>query len=108
MEFIHALLPPWAENHCYRVYANGLAIADLAGWSTAQHGSENGAEALGWNRELWFLTAMLHDIGWDDQENLKTRLSFEIFGGIKARELLMRWGAPQEVRKLLTKFVSLS
>lgn len=79
------------------MYANGLAIADLAGWSTAQHGSENGAEALGWNRELWFLTAMLHDIGWDDQENLKTRLSFEIFGGIKARELLMRWGAPQEV-----------
>jgi hypothetical protein len=96
-EFIHTLLPLWAENHCYRTYAYGLAIADLAGWSTTNLGNPYGADALGWDKELWFLTAILHDIGWDAQENLQTRLSFEIFGGIKARELLMSWGAPQQI-----------
>lgn len=96
-EYIHALLPPWAENHCYRTYAYGLAIADLSGWSSSAPENEFGAEELGWNRELWFLTAILHDIGWDVQEVLKSRLSFEIYGGVKARELLMTWGASQEV-----------
>lgn len=84
--FIHALLPPWAENHVYRTYAFCLAIAELAGWSREE------AKRLGWDKEIWFLTALLHDIGWDAKDNFETKLSFEIFGGIKARELLVRWG----------------
>lgn len=91
-EFIHALLPAWGENHVYRTFAVGLAIAELAGWTTSPK-----AEELGWSRELWFLAAILHDIGWDMQENLNSRLSFEIYGGVKAREMLMKWGASQEV-----------
>jgi cyanamide hydratase len=91
-EFIHALLPPWGEHHVYRTFAFGLAVAELAGWTTSPQ-----SEELGWSRELWFLTAILHDIGWDAQDNLKSRLSFEIYGGIKAREMLMGWGASQEV-----------
>ncbi|KAF7972462.1 hypothetical protein HWV62_17952 [Athelia sp. TMB] len=91
-EFIHALLPPWGEHHVYRTFAVGLAIAELAGWTTAPL-----SEELGWSRELWFLTAILHDIGWDAQEVLRSRLSFEIYGGVKAREVLMGWGASQEI-----------
>jgi len=91
-EFIHALLPAWGENHCYRTYAFGLAIADSAGWT-----SSPAAQEYGWDKELWFLTAILHDIGWDEVENFKTKLSFEIFGGIKAREVLLAWGANPDV-----------
>lgn len=97
--FIHDLLPAWAENHVYRTYAFGLVAADFAGWSHSKPGEEHGAEKLGWDRELWFLTAVLHDIGWDAEGNLRedSRLSFEIYGGIKAREFLIGWGASQEV-----------
>ncbi|KAG8995706.1 hypothetical protein FRB94_008860 [Tulasnella sp. JGI-2019a] len=91
-EFIHALLPPWGENHVYRCFAIGLAISEHAGWTKSPR-----SEELGWDRELWFLAAILHDIGWDMQEDLKTRLSFELYGGVKAREILMGWGASQEV-----------
>ncbi|KAG8862573.1 hypothetical protein FRB96_001130 [Tulasnella sp. 330] len=91
-EFIHALLPPYGEHHVYRTFAVGLAVADLVGWTTSPQ-----SEELGWDRDLWFLTAILHDIGWDMQENLQSRLSFEIYGGVKAREMLMGWGASQEV-----------
>lgn len=92
-KFIHALLPPWGENHVYRTYAFSLAIAEVAGWSSP--GPE--ADRLGWDKETWFLAAILHDIGWDAQENFESRLSFEIFGAVKARELLLKWGASQEV-----------
>lgn len=94
--FVHDLLPAWAENHVYRTYAGGLIAADIAGWSKSNPGKQYGAEALGWDKELWFLTAILHDIGWDAEENLKSRLSFEIFGGVKARDLLFLWGADQQ------------
>ena len=97
--FIHELLPPWAENHVYRTYAFGLVAADFARWSHSKPDEEHGAEKLGWDKELWFLTAILHDIGWDAEGNLSkdSRLSFEIYGGVKAREFLLGWGANQEV-----------
>lgn len=88
-KFIHALLPAWAENHVYRTYAFALAIAETAGWTKAGE-----ADRLGWDKELWFLVAVLHDIGWDAVANFESRLSFEIFGGVKARELLIKWGIP--------------
>ena len=99
-EFIHALLPPWGEHHVYRTFAIGLAVAELAGWTVAPL-----ADELGWSRELWFLTAILHDIGWDAQEVLRSRLSFEIYGGVKAREMLMGWGALQDVADEVCKAV---
>ena len=97
--FIHQLLPPWAENHVYRTYAFGLVAAEFAGWSHSSPDEVHGAEKLGWDKDLWFLTAILHDIGWDSKVNLReeSRLSFEVYGGVKARELLLEWGANGEV-----------
>ncbi|KAH8918052.1 hypothetical protein BT69DRAFT_1301306 [Atractiella rhizophila] len=91
------LLPKWGLNHCYRTFCYALAIAELTGWNKSPH-----AEEFEWDREAIFLACILHDIGWDEEECIRedaklSRLSFEIFGGIKAREGLLKWGATRYV-----------
>ena len=92
LQTIEALLPKWAVHHCLRVWAFGLVIAEAAQWSVGPK-----ATSLGWDRTLWFLVAILHDIGWDEEGSLNSRLSFELYGGIKAREWLLEWGASQDI-----------
>ncbi|KAH8918050.1 hypothetical protein BT69DRAFT_609657 [Atractiella rhizophila] len=87
------LLPTWGLNHCYRTFCYALAITSAARWDRSPQ-----AEKFGWDREAIFLACFLHDIGWDEKEaegedGKRSRLSFEIFGGIKAREALLKWGA---------------
>ncbi|KAH8919264.1 hypothetical protein BT69DRAFT_1337442 [Atractiella rhizophila] len=91
------LLPKWGLNHCYRTFCYALAIAELTGWNKSPY-----AEELEWDREAIFLACILHDIGWDEKDCIRddaklSRLSFEIFGGIKAREGLLKWGATRYV-----------
>ncbi|KAH8918051.1 hypothetical protein BT69DRAFT_1323113 [Atractiella rhizophila] len=97
------LLPKWGLNHCYRTFCYALAIAELTGWNKSPH-----AEELEWDREAIFLACILHDIGWDEKDCIRddaklSRLSFEIFGGIKAREGLLKWGATHEFLTLAGK-----
>lgn len=48
------------------------------------------AEAL--SPSTWALTCLLHDIGTAEAYFTSTRMSFDIYGGIKAREVLMVLG----------------
>ncbi|KAH8918054.1 hypothetical protein BT69DRAFT_1338529 [Atractiella rhizophila] len=94
---IEHLLPTWAVNHCYRTFCYAIAIASKGGWDKPPL-----AEQLGWDREAIFLACVMHDIGWDQNAHIQedgvgSKLSFEIFGGIKAREALLKWGAGREM-----------
>ncbi|KDQ49223.1 hypothetical protein JAAARDRAFT_662587 [Jaapia argillacea MUCL 33604] len=97
LSFARDFLPPWVLNHSLRVYAYGVALATHAGWTE----DPEVVIHMGWDQELWFLAALFHDIGWAPDSECRcggedgTRLSFEIWGGMKARELLIEWGAPR-------------
>lgn len=83
-EFILGYLPLWAVHHCYRTWAFGLAIAHYAGWDKEPRASE-----LGFEREEIFLACILHELGFNTKDALNSRLSLEIWGGIKAREWIL-------------------
>lgn len=87
-EYIAEKVPAFIVNHSYRCWAWGVLVASRFGWDTPDHG---------WDSELYLLTALLHDVGCAKEctENKECRLSFEIWGGIKARELLLELGASQ-------------
>ncbi|PGH11080.1 hypothetical protein AJ80_07268, partial [Polytolypa hystricis UAMH7299] len=65
-------LPPPTFNHSMRVYHYGLAIKRyrFPTWT--------------FDDETYFLSCMLHDIGTTEENLLKTRMSFELFGGLVA------------------------
>jgi cyanamide hydratase family protein with HD domain len=89
MEYIGLHLPLWTVNHCYRTFAFAVAIAHYAGWD-----QNPAAERLAYDREGVFLACFLHEIGFNQQEAPKSRLSLEFWGAIKARE----WLLSQEAR----------
>ncbi|KAJ5922290.1 hypothetical protein N7516_009993 [Penicillium verrucosum] len=70
-------------NHSMRVYFYGMAI-------TKQQFPEKAA-AL--NPVTWALTCLLHDLGTADENLTATRMSFDIYGGIKALSILKDFGA---------------
>ncbi|WYZ38396.1 hypothetical protein EsH8_III_000310 [Colletotrichum jinshuiense] len=82
--FIRVWNPQWIANHSFRTYAFALAIARYAGWDSGIQ-----AEQLGFDRELIFLACVMHEMGIHSREALKSRLSLEIWGGIKAREWIL-------------------
>jgi len=85
--FVSDWLPVWAANHCFRTYAFAIAIAEYAGWTTGAQ-----AKNLGFDKELVFLSCALHEMGFDLKSGVKSRLSLEIWGAIKAREWILGQG----------------
>ncbi|KAK2879542.1 hypothetical protein FQN49_000762 [Arthroderma sp. PD_2] len=69
-------LPAATFNHCMRVYHYGIAIKRYA------------FPTWGFNDETYFITCMLHDIGTTDENLRATRMSFELYGGFLAMDLL--------------------
>ncbi|RFN50633.1 cyanamide hydratase [Fusarium flagelliforme] len=76
--FAKARLSPEAYNHSMRVFYWGTIIAKRL---LPEH-----AQSL--SPATWALTCLLHDIGTAEAYFTSTRMSFDIYGGIKAMEVL--------------------
>ncbi|KAJ6109348.1 cyanamide hydratase [Penicillium sp. IBT 16267x] len=83
LKYVKEVLHPETLNHSMRVFFYGMAI-------TKQQFPENYA-AL--NPATWALTCLLHDIGTAEENLTATRMSFDIYGGIKALHVLKDFGA---------------
>ncbi|KAH7118327.1 hypothetical protein EDB81DRAFT_667761 [Dactylonectria macrodidyma] len=83
--FVHAWLPQYIANHALRTYAFALAVANYAGWDSGEKARE-----LGFDKEVIFLACALHELGFDLDQGVKSRLSLELWGAIKAREWIMQ------------------
>ena len=81
-------LPEQTYNHSLRVYAYGRLISERFfpqfGFSSANN--DGSGEKLA---ETWFITAMLHDIGTTPEHIKSTRLSYEFWAGLHARDILL-------------------
>ncbi|GLB11804.1 hypothetical protein AtubIFM57258_008674 [Aspergillus tubingensis] len=82
-EYARAVLHPQTLNHSMRVYFYGMVI-------TTQQFPEIAASV---NPATWALTCLLHDIGTAEENLTATRMSFDIYGGIKALHVLKEFGA---------------
>lgn len=54
------------------------------------------AQAAALNPATWALACLLHDIGTAEENLTATRMSFDIYGGIKALSVLKDFGAPTD------------
>ncbi|PHH90126.1 hypothetical protein CDD83_4443 [Cordyceps sp. RAO-2017] len=79
-------LPRQTFNHSMRVYYFATAIARQ---QFAEHAASLSPETLA-------LTCLLHDIGTTDENLAASRMSFEFYGGFRARSLLLDLGAPAD------------
>lgn len=96
--FAKARLSPEAYNHSMRVYywgeyippgptrSKGQLLTHGPGTVIAKRLLPKHAEAL--SPATWALTCLLHDIGTAEAYFTSTRMSFDIYGGIKAMEVL--------------------
>ncbi|KAJ6112118.1 hypothetical protein N7523_008179 [Penicillium sp. IBT 18751x] len=76
-------LHPETFNHSMRVYFYGMAISK-------QQFPEQFASL---NPVTWALACLLHDLGTAEENLTATRMSFDIYGGIKALNVLKEFGA---------------
>ncbi|KAJ5664144.1 cyanamide hydratase [Penicillium longicatenatum] len=83
LKYAKEVLHPKTFNHSMRVFFYGMAI-------TKQQFPERYA-AL--NPVTWALTCLLHDLGTAEENLTATRMSFDIYGGIKALHVLKDFGA---------------
>ncbi|KAF7586989.1 hypothetical protein BBP40_007881 [Aspergillus hancockii] len=81
-ECAKAELPAHTFNHSMRVFYYGLAIA-------RQHFPE-----WKFSDETWLLTSLFHDIGTIDKYTQDVFMSFDIYGGLVALNVLKEKGAP--------------
>ncbi|KAL3451463.1 hypothetical protein BJX65DRAFT_304047 [Aspergillus insuetus] len=82
VQYAKAVLDPETFNHSMRVYYFGMTI-------TAQQFPDQ-ARAL--NPITWALTCLLHDLGTAPENLTATRMSFDLYGGIKALKVLQEFG----------------
>ncbi|KAL0944332.1 cyanamide hydratase [Colletotrichum truncatum] len=83
VEYAKARLHAPTFNHSMRVFYFGMAI-------TTQQFPER---AAAFSPVTWALTCLLHDIGTAEENLTATRMSFDIYGGIKALNALKDHGA---------------
>ncbi|EYE94043.1 cyanamide hydratase [Aspergillus ruber CBS 135680] len=82
LEYAKAELPAHTFNHSMRVFYYGLAIA-------RQH-----FPSWKFSDETWLLTCLFHDIGTIDKYTRDVFMSFDIYGGVVALNVLKEQGAP--------------
>jgi cyanamide hydratase len=80
--YVKRKLPAQTYNHSLRVYAYGRLISE-------QYFPQFGLQESGDLVETWFITAMLHDIGTTPDHIKSTRLSYEFWAGLHARDILL-------------------
>jgi len=83
LKYAKEVLHPEIFKHSMRVYFYGMAI-------TKQQFPEQYATL---NPVTWALTCLLHDLGTTEENLTATRLSFDIYGGVKALFVLKDFGA---------------
>ncbi|CAG8005461.1 unnamed protein product [Penicillium salamii] len=83
LDYAKTVLHPETLNHSMRVYHYGLAITKQ---QFPQH-------ATTLNPVTWALTCLLHDLGTAEENLTATRMSFDIYAGIKALQVLQQFGA---------------
>lgn len=81
-EHIQNQLPPEIVNHCSRVYAFGMAILKQQDFEV--------------DPETFYLASMFHDIAASPKNRRASKLSFEFYGGILARDWLLDLGVNQD------------
>jgi len=86
LTYARGVLHPATFNHSMRVYFYGMVI-------TKQQFPEI-ASTL--SPMTWALTCLLHDVGTAEENLTATRMSFDIYGGIKALHILKDFGASQD------------
>ncbi|RAL16608.1 cyanamide hydratase [Aspergillus homomorphus CBS 101889] len=77
LEYARTVLYPETLNHSMRVY----------------YYQQFPAQAASLNPATWALTCLLHDLGTGEENLTATRMSFDIYGGIKALYVLEDFGA---------------
>ncbi|XPS93880.1 Cyanamide hydratase [Ascochyta lentis] len=85
-QFAKTRLSPEAYNHSMRVFYWGNVIAKHL---LPEH-------AMSLSPVTWALTCLLHDIGTAEAYFTSTRMSFDIYGGIKAMEVLKVLGSTHD------------
>lgn len=75
-------LPEEIVNHCSRVFAFGMAILNTQDFDV--------------DPETFYLAALFHDIAASPKNITATKLSFEFYGGILAREWLLDNGVTED------------
>ncbi|KAM3497529.1 hypothetical protein MY10362_009124 [Beauveria mimosiformis] len=83
MEYAKKTLHPETFNHSMRVYFYGMAISK-------EQFPEQYSKL---NPVTWAFTCLLHDLGTAEENLTATRMSFDIYGGIKAIDVLKSYGA---------------
>ncbi|KAL6228637.1 hypothetical protein BDW75DRAFT_251137 [Aspergillus navahoensis] len=82
-EYAKAVLDAETFNHSMRVYYYGMIIAK----------QQFPTQAADLNPATWALTCLLHDLGTAKENLTATRMSFDLYGGIKALQVLKDLGA---------------
>ncbi|RAK96188.1 putative cyanamide hydratase [Aspergillus ibericus CBS 121593] len=85
-QYAKATLHPGTFNHSMRVYYYGRVLSK-------QQFPEQAATL---NPSTWALTCLLHDLGTTDENLTATRMSFDLYGGIKALHTLKDFGATSD------------
>ncbi|RAL06905.1 putative cyanamide hydratase [Aspergillus homomorphus CBS 101889] len=82
-EYAQAVLHPQTYNHSMRVYYYGMAIAK----------QQFPKQAATFSPATWALLCLLHDLGTAEENLTATRMSFDLYGGIKALQVLKDFGS---------------
>lgn len=100
-EYAKGVLDPETFNHSMRVYYYGmfndivilsvLGLMNYAGMIITKQRFPKQAAVL--NPVTWALACLLHDLGTAKENLTATRMSFDIYGGIKALQVLKDLGA---------------
>ncbi|KAI5952023.1 hypothetical protein KGF54_005098 [Candida jiufengensis] len=77
LNYVKEKLPIKVLNHSIRVYLYSIAVIkdQFPEWEL--------------DSEIIFITSLLHDIGTTDDNMIATKMSFEFFGGIISRDLIL-------------------
>ncbi|CAG9947259.1 unnamed protein product [Clonostachys rosea f. rosea IK726] len=94
-DYAKAALHAETFNHSMRVYHYGIAI-------TRQQFPDQ-ASVL--NPATWALTCLLHDIGTAEENLTATRMSFDLYGGIKALQVLKDLGATADQAEAVSEAI---
>ncbi|KAI5960670.1 uncharacterized protein KGF55_004563 [Candida pseudojiufengensis] len=84
LDYVKQKLPNKVLNHSLRVYLYSQAIINdqFSNWDL--------------DPEVIFVTSLLHDIGTTDENMTATKMSFEFWGGILSRDLILEETKNQE------------
>lgn len=93
LEYAQEKLPTKVLNHSLRVYLYSRAIIkdQFPDWNL--------------DDEVVFVTSLLHDIGTTDQNMKATKMSFEFYGGLLSRDLVLNQTKNQDYAEAVSEAI---